>query len=82
MFLSWNEAKFRILYYKLFLGKRCGVQKNFRLGDDCIYEEMGLCVHFWIYVMIFVVKNLFCSTLGYVCTVGFIYRSFLIKQPD
>jgi len=48
MFLSWNGAKFRILQYKLFLGKRCGVHKNYRLGDYYIRRKLGLCVPFWI----------------------------------
>ena len=33
-------AKFRILYYKQFLDKRCGIGKNCWLIDDYVWEEV------------------------------------------
>jgi hypothetical protein len=38
--LSLFGAKFRVLYYKQFLNKRCGVGKNCWLIDDYIWEEV------------------------------------------
>ena len=46
MFTSLNRAKFRVLYYKQFLDKRLGIQKNCWLDGDCILEDVGLCVHY------------------------------------
>lgn len=41
--LSLNGAKFRIfLYYKQFLTKRSGIQKNCWLDDDYILEDVGV----------------------------------------
>lgn len=37
-----NGVKFRILYYKQCLDKRCGVQKNLVLDDGCIWDEVGV----------------------------------------
>jgi hypothetical protein len=36
------KLKFRILYCKQFLGKKCGIQKNCRLAADGVVEEFGV----------------------------------------
>jgi len=39
-----TELSLGVLYYKQFLDKRCGIQKNCWLDGDCILEDFGLCV--------------------------------------
>ena len=43
---SLNRDKFGVLYYKQFLGKRCGIQKDCWLDGDCILEDVVLCGHY------------------------------------
>jgi hypothetical protein len=38
--LYLSVVEFMILYYKQFLGKKCGFQKTFWLDDDNILEEV------------------------------------------
>ena len=45
MFTSLNRDKFGVLYYKPFLYKRCGIQKNCWLDGDCSLEDFGFCMH-------------------------------------
>jgi hypothetical protein len=47
MFTSLNRDKLGVLYYKQFLGKRCGgIHKNCWLDGDRILEDVGLCVRY------------------------------------
>jgi phage-related protein len=40
MLLSLNGAKFRIPYYKQFLGRRCGICKSCWLDDDYMWRDV------------------------------------------
>jgi hypothetical protein len=48
------KLKFRILYYKPFLGKKCGIQKNCWVADDGVVEEVGvMCALLDLYTIVF-----------------------------
>jgi len=67
VFLSLSRAEFRILYYKQYLDKKCGVQKNCCLDDNYFWKTLGLCLHCWfythththIYIYIYIYKRQF-----------------------
>jgi hypothetical protein len=44
-------AKLRILHYKQYLDRRCGIQKNYWVNDDHIKQEDGImCALFIVYI--------------------------------
>jgi hypothetical protein len=45
VYIFEQRDKFGVLYYKNFLDKGCGIQKNCWLDDDCSLEDFGLCMH-------------------------------------
>jgi hypothetical protein len=51
--LSLFVAKFRALYCKQFLDKRCGIGKNCWLIDDHIWEEVWVMLHCCIHILQF-----------------------------
>lgn len=58
MLLSLNGAKFRILYYKQFLGRRCGIHKNCWLADNYIWQDVRVvCALLVLHVTVFEVKD-------------------------
>jgi phage-related protein len=58
MFLSLNGAKFRILYYKQFLGRRCGIRKNYWPDDDYIWQDVRVvCALFVLHITVFEVRT-------------------------
>lgn len=87
MLLSLNGAKFRILYYKQFLGRRCSIRKNFRLDDDCIWQDdkvvfAPLVLHITVFEVRtwLVEESLSRSSIldePYSLMLSFIYKSFL-----
>jgi len=57
--LSLNCAKFRILYYKWSLDKRCGIQQDSSLDDVYISGDAGvMCVLLVPYITVLEANNL------------------------
>jgi hypothetical protein len=57
--LSFNRVKFRVLYCKQFLDKRCGVQVKCGLDGYYILQEVGVRYALLILcIMVFEVNNL------------------------
>jgi len=58
MLLSLNGTKFRILYYKEFLGRSCSIRKNCRLDDDCIWQDdKVVCALLVLHITVFEVRT-------------------------
>ena len=57
--MSLNDAKFRILYYKSFSDKRCGIEQNSCLDDVSISEDTRvMCVLLVLYITVLEAKEL------------------------
>ena len=62
--LSWNGTKFGIRYYKQFLAKKSGIQKNCWLDDDYILEDVGaMCALLVLRITVFEIKNMISENL-------------------
>jgi hypothetical protein len=59
-YFFFKGAKLRILHYKQYLDKRCGIQKNYWVNDDHIKQEDGImCVVLIAYMLyLFQARNI------------------------
>ena len=75
-----NGAKFIFMYYKLFLHKKCSIQKKYWFWMTIIFRsKMRLFAHCWFYMCYSTgVRNMCCSAYwGYVYTAGFMCYSLV-----
>jgi galactokinase len=67
------KLKFRILYYKQFLGKKCGIQENCRLADDGVVEYVGVvCALLDLYTIVFGKQHIL-QVVGVMCALLILY---------
>jgi hypothetical protein len=62
--LSSNGAKFGVPYYKQFLDKRCGMQKDCCLCEYCILEKVGvICALLVLFIVVFEITGFWWGSL-------------------
>jgi hypothetical protein len=58
MVLSLNGAKFRILFYKQFLGERCCIRNNCWLVEDYVWQDVRVvCALLVLHITVFEVRT-------------------------